>query len=97
MLLKPLCNLWDLGIIVRPGVEAGEEVKERLVNTAPVNAHVRSKASTELMDQGTLSNVLCVHSILPTVEDRLPLAICVSHDDEDDPDELPLRQLNPGV
>ena len=49
------------------------------------------------MDKGTLPDVVLVHRILPTVEDRLSLTIRVAHNDEDDPNQLPLCQFHPCV
>ena len=90
-------DLRDFAVVVGVIVEARVQVEKLLICATAVHREAHAEAATELVDELAPANVLAVHGVLPSVENRLSLAVGVSHDDEDDAHQLPLRQLDPSV
>ena len=73
------------------------KVEKLLIGAATVDREAHAEATAELVDELAPANVLGVHGVLPSVENRLSLAVGVSHDDEDHTDQFPLGHFDPGV
>ena len=90
-------RLRHLGVVICKLVEPCEAFEKLLVSATTIDRKLDMKASTEFVENLTLPEVFGGHGVLPAVENRLPLPVEVSHQDEDDTDKLPASQFHPSV